>query len=60
MDAKTVRSIIADLNDRQTQLMAKLKRMDDDRPEIQAELALNEQALDKWYEALGDLGEAEE
>lgn len=55
MDAKTVRSIIADINDRQSQLMAKLKRMDNERPEAEAEMAQNEQALDKWYEALGEI-----
>lgn len=52
MDAKTIRSIIADINDRQSHLMAKLKRMDDERPQIEAELALNERALEKWAEAL--------
>lgn len=52
MDAKTIRSIITDINDRQSHLMAKLRRMDDERPQIEAELALNEQALEKWAEAL--------
>lgn len=52
MDAKTIRTIIADINDRQSHLMAKLRRIDDERPQIEAELALNEQALEKWAEAL--------
>lgn len=55
MDAKTVRSIIADLNDRQSHLMARLRRMDDEKLEMQAEMALNERALWQWYEALGEI-----
>lgn len=59
VDDKTIRSIIASITDRQSQLMAKIKRMDSERPEAEAEMALNEQALDKWYEALGEIDEKE-
>lgn len=60
MDAKTIRSIIASLHDRQSQLLAKIKRMDSERQEAEAEMALNEQALDKWYEALGEIDNEKE
>ena len=52
MDAKTIRSIIADLNDRQTHLAARLRRIGDERADIQIEMVLNERALWQWYEAL--------
>lgn len=57
MDAKTIRSIIDDLNDRQSHLAAKLKRIDDEKLEMQAEMALNERALWQWYEALEEADE---
>ena len=52
MDAKTIRKIIADLNDRQSHLGAKLRRISDERADIQIEMAQNERALWQWYEAL--------
>lgn len=55
MDAKTICSIIDDLNDRQSHLVAKLKRIDDEKLEMQAEMALNERALWQWYEALEEI-----
>lgn len=55
MDAKTIRKIIAELNDRQSHLAAKLKRIDDEKLEMQAEMALNERALWQWYEALEEI-----
>lgn len=57
MDAKTIRSIIASLNDRQSHLAARLRRMDDEKLEMQAEMALNERALWQWYEALEEADE---
>ena len=60
MDAKTIRSIIADLNDRQSHLAARLRRMDDERADIQIEMAQNERALWQWYEALGEIDNEKE
>ena len=52
MDAKTIRKIIADLNDRQSHLRARLRRISDERADIHIEMAQNERALWQWYEAL--------
>jgi len=57
VDAKTIHSIIASLDDRQSQFMAKLKRMDDERPYIEMEYANNDRALQKWREALEEAKE---
>ena len=60
MDAKTIRKIIADLNDRQAHLLARLRRISDEKLEIEAEVTSIKRALIGWNGALIEIEKADE